>query len=202
MPHHTRGRRLASEQLDGTGQAALHEDRCFDPVPEVRRAARALYEETRSLPLICPHGHVDPRLLAENEPFPEPTALLLTPDHYIFRMLYSQGIAMEALGVPTRDGAAVEQDPRKIWQLFGEHYHLFRGTPTGLWLDAELHELFGIRRKLSGDTAQPIYDELLEKLATPEFRPRALYERFNIEVLATTDRASDPLTHHAPVVVG
>ena len=199
MLHHARAGRQAGGELDGAAQVTLHEDRYFDPEPSVRRVARALYEETRHLPLICPHGHVEPRLLADNEPFPEPTALLIIPDHYIFRMLYSQGIAMEALGVPARDGAAVEQDPRKIWQLFGEHYYLFRGTPTGLWLDAELHELFGIRRKLTGESAQAIYDELLAKLATPEFRPRALFERFNIEVLATTDRASDPLTHHAAI---
>jgi glucuronate isomerase len=177
----------------------LHEDRYLDPDPAIRRAARALYAETRTLPLVCPHGHVDPRLLAADEPFPEPTALLIIPDHYIFRMLYSRGVAMEALGVPTRDGTPVERDPRKIWQRFAEHYYLFRGTPTGVWLDAELHELFGVRQKLDGDSAQAIYDEIAEKLATPEFRPRALFDRFNIELLATTDRASDALDAHAAI---
>ncbi|HEX8849590.1 MAG TPA: glucuronate isomerase [Gemmatimonadaceae bacterium] len=191
------GRRRSAGR--GAEPLVLHEDRFFDPDPAVRRVARALYEETRHLPLVCPHGHVEPRLLAENEPFPEPTALLLIPDHYIFRMLYSQGIAMEALGVPTRDGAPVERDPRKIWQLFAGHYHLFRGTPTGVWLDAELHEVFGIRRKLDGRSGQAIYDELAEKLKTPAFRPRALFERFRIETLATTDKASDSLAHHAAI---
>jgi glucuronate isomerase len=177
----------------------LHEDRYLDPDPPIRRVARPLYVGTRSLPLVCPHGHVDPKLLAANEAFPEPTALLIIPDHYIFRMLYSRGVPMEALGIPTRDGTAVERDPRKIWQRFADHYYLFRGTPTGVWLDAELHEVFGVRQKLDGSTAQAIYDEIREKLATPEFRPRALFERFNIEVLATTDRASDTLEQHAAI---
>src|SRR3954471_24825948 len=109
------------------GDLSLHEDRFFDPDPAIRRAARALYEQTRDLPLICPHGHVEPSLLADDAPFPEPTALLVVPDHYIFRMLYSQGVPMESLGIPTRDGTPVEHDPRRIWQRLGEHYHLFRG---------------------------------------------------------------------------
>ncbi len=177
----------------------LEKDRFFDPDPTVRRIARTLYEETRELPLICPHGHVDPRLLAENRPFPEPTALLIVPDHYIFRMLYSQGIPMEALGIPTRDGTLVETDPRRVWQLFGEHYYLFRGTPTGVWFNQELHDVFGVRTKLSGETAQRIYDEIAEKLESPEFRPRALFDRFNIEVLTTTDAATDTLEHHRAI---
>ena len=128
----------------------LHADRFFDSDPAIRKNARALYEETRRLPLICPHGHVDPGLLAENTPFPEPVSLLIIPDHYVLRMLYSRGVPLERLGIPARDGTAVEHDPRRIWQLFAEHYYLFRGTPTGVWLDHELHELFGIRVKLDG----------------------------------------------------
>src|SRR5690349_2089914 len=158
----------------------LHEDRFFDPDPSIRRNARALYEETRDLPLVCPHGHVDPSLLATNARFPEPTALIITPDHYIFRMLYSRGISLESLGLPTRDGAAVERDPRRIWQLFADHYYLFRGTPSGVWLNHELAEVFGTREKLTGASAQRIYDEIAERLAEPEFLPRALYERFRI----------------------
>lgn len=115
----------------------------------MRRIAPALYEETRGLPLVCPHGHVDPALLAGDEPFPEPTALILIPDHYIFRMLYSQGVPMEAMGTPTRDGSAVETDPRRIRQTFAGHYHLFRGTPTGAWLAQELHDVFGGRSGLA-----------------------------------------------------
>lgn len=174
----------------------LNEDRFFDSDPAVRDAARALYEETRELPLICPHGHVEPSLLADNTPFPEPTALLIIPDHYIFRMLYARGVSMEFLGIPTRDGTPVETDPRKIWQRFADHYYLFRGTPTGAWLDHELYELFDVRVKLDGNSAQYVYDQIAEQLASVEFRPRALFERFNIEVLATTDRASDMLDAH------
>jgi glucuronate isomerase len=177
----------------------LHEDRFFDANPSIRNVARALYDETRDLPLICPHGHVEPSLLAENAPFPEPAALLIMPDHYIFRMLYSRGVPMEALGIPTRDGTPVETDPRRIWQTFAEHYYLFRGTPTGVWLNHELHDLFGVRVKLDGGSAQHIYDQIAERLASPEFRPRALFERFNIEVLATTDKASDSLSHHRAI---
>ena len=177
----------------------LHDDRFFDPDPSVLRVARTLYEETRDLPLISPHGHVDPRILAENTPFPEPTALIITPDHYIFRMLYSQGVPMESLGIPTRDGAPVETDARRIWQIFAEHQFLFRGTPTGVWLNHELFHVFGVRQKLSGATAQAIYDEIAEKLRSPEFRPRALFERFKIEVLATTDAATDTLEHHQAI---
>ena len=177
----------------------LHPDRYFDPDPAIRRVARTLYEEASSLPLICPHGHVDPAILATNAPFPEPTALLLIPDHYIFRMLYSQGIPLDALGVPTIDGSPVETDARKIWRLFASHYYLFRGTPTGIWLDNELHDVFGVRVKLGADTADRVYDEIAEKLESPEFRPRALFERFNIEVLATTDSASDPLAQHRAI---
>lgn len=177
----------------------LHGDRFFDPDPAIRDAARCLYEETRGLPLVCPHGHVDPAILAEDAPFPEPTALLIIPDHYIFRMLYSRGVSMESLGIPTIDGTPVEGDPRRIWRRFAEHYHLFRGTPTGAWFDHELHELFGVRVRLDGGSASFVYDQIAERLASPEFRPRALFERFGIEVLATTDRASDSLAAHRAI---
>jgi glucuronate isomerase len=177
----------------------LHEDRFFDPDPAIRRVARALYDETRLLPIVSPHGHVDARVLAENEPFPEPTALIVQPDHYVLRLLYANGVPFEALGIPRQDGRPVETDPRKVWRLFGERYFLFRGTPTGAWLDHELHEVFGIRERLSGDTAPRVYDQIKEKLASPEFRPRALFERFNIEVLATTDAASDSLEYHRAI---
>jgi glucuronate isomerase len=179
---------------------ALHPDRFFDSEDAVRRIARPLYEETRALPLICPHGHVDPSILAEDRAFPEPAALLITPDHYILRMLYSQGVAMESLGVPSRDpGVKIEHDPRQVWRRFAAHYYLFRGTPTRAWLDYELHELFDVRVQLSAETADGIYDQIAERLASPEFRPRALFERFRIEVLATTDAATDELPHHRKI---
>lgn len=185
--------------MTADGALRLNEDRFFDADPVVRGIARGLYETIASFPLVCPHGHVDPALFATNAPFPEPTALLITPDHYVFRMLYSQGVSLESLGFPARDGTAVEGDPRKVWQLFGDHYHLFRGTPTGIWLDQEMHDVFGVRQRLTSATAQRIYDQIAEKLASPEFRPRALFERFNIEVLVTTDAATDPLDHHRAI---
>ncbi len=177
----------------------LDENRFFDANPKIRNLARELYETVKDLPIVSPHGHVDPRIFAQNEPFPDPTELLLIPDHYVFRMLYSQGIAMEALGIPTRDGTPVETDHRKIWQLFGEHYYLFAGTPTGVWLNHELYHVFGIREKLNGESAARIYDRISEQLAGPEFLPRRLFDRFNIEVLTTTDSPTDTLEHHQAI---
>lgn len=176
------------------------ENRYFSGNPAQREIARELYQEVKYLPLICPHGHVDPRLFAEeNYRFASPVDLLIIPDHYILRMLYSQGIPMEALGVPRKDGGAIEQDHRRIWQTFAEHWYLFRGTPTGIWLKDELRDVFGIDAKLNAANAQAIYDELAEKLKSEEMNPRRLFERFNIEVLATTDAASDTLSHHQAI---
>jgi glucuronate isomerase len=172
------------------GTYSLNPDRFFDPDPSIRRVARGLYEETRDLPIVSPHGHVDARVLAENAPFPEPASLIVQPDHYILRLLYANGVPLEAV---------LKAEPRRVWQLFAEHYYLFRGTPSGAWLDYELHDVFGIRDSLSGETAPRIYDEIVEKLKSPEFRPRALFERFNIEVLATTDAATDTLEHHGAI---
>ena len=175
-------------------------DRFFDPNPAQRDLARELHESVVDLPLVCPHGHVDPRLLAdENATFGTPADLLIIPDHYVFRMLYSQGIPLESLGVPRIDGSQVEQDHRRIWQLFADHFYLFRGTPTGIWLAQELHEVFGIEEKLTAETAQSIYDQLAAKLTMPEFTPRALFKRFNIEVLCTTDAVTDTLHHHQAI---
>lgn len=176
----------------------LDPDRCFSPVPAVRERARALYEQVRDLPLVCPHGHVPPALLADPEArFGNPAEFFVVPDHYLFRMLHSQGVPLEELGVPTRDGTPVETDGRRIWQRFAERFHLFRGTPSGLWLQDELVGLFGVQEKLTGESAQRIYDHLEARLESPEFRPRALFERFGIEVLCTTDAATDTLDEHA-----
>lgn len=174
----------------------LHEDRFFDPCDQVKKVAKEIYAGVKQLPIVAPHGHVDPKILAENKPFPNPTDLFLIPDHYLFRMLYSQGIPMEALGVPTVNGDEVEKDPKKIWQLFADNYYLFNGTPSGVWLDYEFNIVFGIEDKLDGENALGIYDELQEKIQSPEFLPRNLYERFNIEVLTTTDSATDNLEYH------
>ncbi|HSH82431.1 MAG TPA: glucuronate isomerase [Herpetosiphonaceae bacterium] len=176
---------------------ALSPDRCFDPNPSQRDLARELYAAVRDLPLVSPHGHVDPALLSDpNARFGSPAELFIIPDHYVFRMLYSQGVAMEDLGVPTRDGTPVETDHRAIWQRFAEHFYLFRGTPTGLWLTDELINVFGVDEPLNGDSAQRIYDHIEAQLARPEFAPRALLKQFNIEVLCTTDAATDRLAHH------
>lgn len=178
----------------------LSPDRFFSPDPAQRRVARELYERIADLPIVSPHGHVDPALLAdENATFGTPADLFIIPDHYVFRMLYSQGVPLEALGIPRRDGGPVEADHRKIWQVFADHFYLFRGTPSGSWLAHELYEVFGIQQKLTGATAQAIYDELADKLARPEYRPRALFDRFKIEVLCTTDAASDSLAQHKAI---
>jgi glucuronate isomerase len=177
----------------------LSSDRYFDPTPAVRDLARGLYERVARLPLVCPHGHVDPRILAEDTPFPDPAQLLVIPDHYVTRMLYSQGVPLERLGVPSLDGTPVETDPRAIWQLFADHFHLFRGTPSGCWLKHELADVFGIDERLTSTNAASIYDRIEAQLRTPAFRPRALFERFNIEVLCTTDAATDPLVHHQAI---
>lgn len=174
----------------------LDPDRLFPPNPSVRAIARRLYKEVRNLPIVSPHGHTDPAWFADNEPFPDPATLFIVPDHYIFRLLYSQGISLDKLGIPRREHVATERNPRKIWRIFAENYHLFRGTPSRLWFEHALSEVFGVKRRLSAETADAIYDEVAGCLAKPKFRPRALYERFNIEVIATTESPLDPLLHH------
>ena len=170
----------------------LHRDRLFPSDPLARGCAQKLYATVRDLPIVSPHGHTDPRWFAEDGPFPDPATLFLVPDHYIYRMLYSQGIAMERVGV----GQGKLEDPRAAWRIFAENYYLFRGTPTRLWLDFAFQESFGMTRRLSAETADEYFDTISEKLATPEFRPRALYKSFNLEVLATTDSALDSLEQH------
>ncbi|HJZ48073.1 MAG TPA: glucuronate isomerase [Roseiflexaceae bacterium] len=176
---------------------ALSPDRCFDADPAQRAVARNLYAAVKDLPLVCPHGHVPPALLGDSTArLGTPAELFIIPDHYIFRMLYSQGIALEDLGVPTRDGTQVETDHRRIWQRFAEHFYLFRATPTGLWLADELVNLFDVRERLDGASAQRIYDHLEAQIARGEFSPRALLDRFHIELLSTTDAATDTLEQH------
>jgi glucuronate isomerase len=177
----------------------LQEDRFFSPVESVRKHAREIYHSVKNLPIISPHGHVNPAIFSENKPFPNPTQLFIIPDHYLYRMLYSQGIPMEALGIPTLDGSKVEKNPRKIWQIFADNYYLFSGTPSGAWLSYEFGVVFGIKEKLNGSNAQKFYDQLQEKINSPEFLPRTLFEKFNIEVLSTTDAASDDLSHHKKI---
>ena len=177
----------------------LHPDRLFPADPETRSIARRLYAEVAGLPIISPHGHTDPRWFAEDEPFSDPAALFVIPDHYVFRMLMSQGLRLEDLGVPRRDGGPVEPDPREIWRAFASNWKLFRGTPSSLWLAHAFEDLFGIVEKPSAENADRLYDTIAEKLAQPSHRPRALFERFNIELLATTESPLDDLRHHAAI---
>jgi len=181
---------------------ALPDDRYFGSEPKQKEIAMQLYAQVKDLPLVCPHSHVDPRVFADpNYSFGSPAELFIIPDHYVFRMLYSQGIPLEQLGIPCAagSGAAVERDHRKIWQTFADNFHLFRGTPTGMWLAYELRIVFDIKQKLTSETAQTIYAQIVEKLASPEFRPRRLYDRFHIETLCTTDAATDPLDQHKAI---
>ncbi|HEV8502210.1 MAG TPA: glucuronate isomerase [Casimicrobiaceae bacterium] len=177
----------------------LNPDRLFPAGTGTRNVARRLYSTIERLPIVSPHGHTDPRWFADDEPFTDASALFITPDHYVFRMLYSQGIALEDLGIPRVDGGPIETDARKIWRTFAAHYHLFRGTPSRLWLDHAFATLFDIDRKLDATTADWYFDHINDRLRRPEFRPRALFERFNIEVIATTESPLDQLTHHRKI---
>jgi glucuronate isomerase len=172
-----------------------HEDRLFPADPTTRAIARTLYAEVRDLPIISPHGHTDPVWFAENAAFGNATQLLLAPDHYLFRMLYSQGVPLERLGIPSRQGLS-SADPREAWRLLAQNWKLFRGTPSSLWLNHVFSEVFGMTVSLSEETADLYFDTINEKLATEAFRPRALFDRFRIEALATTEGPTDTLKHH------
>jgi glucuronate isomerase len=176
----------------------LNVNMLFPAESAARSVAVKLYETVRDLPIISPHGHTDPRWFAENSAFPNPAALFIQPDHYIFRMLYSQGISLESLGIPQVDGTS-NADPREVWRIFAKNYFLFRGTPTRLWLDYALQNQFGLTERLNEGNADQYYDLIAKKLETPEFRPRALFEKFNIEVLATTDSPLDTLEFHKAI---
>jgi glucuronate isomerase len=173
----------------------IHPDRLFPAEPGTRRIARTLYEQLRILPITSPHGHTSASWFAKNEPFPDPAKLFVQPDHYVFRMLYSHGVSFEDLGI----GQPELKDARKVWRIFASNYHLFRGTPTRIWLDYAFQELFGLEQRLSEQTADVYFNTISEKIQTPEFRPRALYERFNLEVLATTDSPLDSLADHKAI---
>lgn len=175
---------------------SLHPDRFFEADTTTRNYSRTIYEHIRFLPIVSPHGHIDPALFSENKPFSNPADLFIKPDHYLFRMLYSQGVSLEQLGIVPTDASEYEKNARTIWKLFSNNYYLFSGTPTGVWLDYELNVLMGITERPNETNADKLYDEIAEKLTSPEFLPRSLYEKFNIEVLSTTDSALDPLTHH------
>ncbi len=177
----------------------LHPDRLFPTDPGVRNIARELYSTVASLPIISPHGHTDPAWFALDEEFPDAVELLIKPDHYLVRMLYSQGISLESLGIPALDGSVSETDSRTIWRIFASHYHLFSATPTRIWLNHVFGEVFGLDKELSEETADHFFDHINDCLSKPEFRPRALFDRFNVEVLATTESPLDSLEHHQAI---
>jgi glucuronate isomerase len=183
------------EPEDRMSAMLIDDDRLFPSEAGARKVARALYAEVRDLPIVSPHGHTQAAWFAKNGPFPDPATLFVQPDHYVFRMLYSQGVSMDELEI----GQPMVREPRKVWRLFASHYYLFRGTPTRIWLDFAFQELFGLKERFSEKTADLYYDTISEKLNTPEFLPRALYGRFNIEVLATTDYPLDPLANHKAI---
>jgi glucuronate isomerase len=182
------------ETIDMTRPLMLHPDRLLPADPSTRAIARALYAEIKDLPIVSPHGHTDPAWFATNQPFGNAADLLLAPDHYVFRMLYSQGVPLEALGLRNPNA-----DPREAWRLFAERYYLFRGTPSRMWLDWVFAEAFGIDLRLDAETSDLYYDTITAALATDAFRPRALFERYGIEVIATTESPLDSLEHHAAI---
>lgn len=173
----------------------LHPDRLFPAEPVTRSIAKRLYGSIERLPILSPHGHTDAKWFAENLPFPNPAELFILPDHYVHRMLYSQGIPLEKLGLDRRN----PRDLKAVWRLFASHYYLFRGTPTRLWLDYAFQELFGLTESLSEANADAYYETISAKLALPEFRPRALYDRFHIEVLSTTNSPLETLADHRKI---
>ncbi|MDR3727937.1 MAG: glucuronate isomerase [Terracidiphilus sp.] len=173
----------------------MHEDRLFPAEPSTRKIAKALYAQVKSLPIVSPHGHTQASWFVKNEPFPDPAKLLVQPDHYVYRMLYSQGISLDDLEI----GQPEIKNPRRVWHIFASNYHLFRGTPTRMWLDYVFEDVFGLHERFSEKTADLYFDTISEKLTTPEFLPRALYERFNIEVLTTTDSPLDSLSDHQAI---
>jgi glucuronate isomerase len=173
----------------------LHEDRLFPADAATRLIARRLYQQIRDLPIVSPHGHTQAAWFARNQPFPDPVSLFVQPDHYVFRMLYSRGIPLEDLEI----GKSHISNPHKVWRIFASHYHLFRGTPTRLWLDYAFQELFGLTERLSGKNADHYYEVIEAGLQSPAFLPRTLYRRFRIEVLATTDSPIESLADHAAI---
>lgn len=190
---------LGLSQAQPASESTLDPFRLFPVERRSRDLAAALYDGVKELPIVSPHGHTDPRWYAENEAFPDPAQLFIVPDHYVFRMLFSQGIDLSALGVPRVDGGFTETDSRKIWRIFAENYHLFRATPSRMWLDHSFQEVFGWTERLSAENADRAYDHFADCLTRPEFRPRALFERFNIEVIATTESPLDELKWHGMI---
>ncbi len=179
-----------------TKPLTLNPDRLFPAEPQTRALARRLYQQVKDLPILSPHGHVPPAWIAEDTPFPDPTNLLLTPDHYVNRIMHGQGVDLADLGVPMGRTDFSADQARQAWRIFCKHWYLYRGTPMKYWMEMELVDIFGVDVRPSEETADQIYDAIDAKLRTEEFKPRALMDRFNIEFIATTDDPCDDLSHH------
>lgn len=178
----------------------LHPDRLFSSDQAQRNIVRRLYKQIKDLPIISPHGHTDPSWFASNAPFENAADLIIKPDHYIFRMLYSQGIQLSDIGILRKSDVQSEVNVRKNWHLFADNYYLFRGTPSRMWLDMVFADVFGFDVVLSSSTADHYYDVINEKLKTDAFRPRTLFDRFKIELLSTTESPLDDLRHHQTIL--
>jgi len=185
---------MADMTLATARPLALEPDRLLPVEPRTREIARRLYAAVAGLPIISPHGHVPPQWLADDVAFSDPTSLLVSPDHYVFRLLHAQGVALDDLGVGGR--ALTPGESRRAWRLLAEHWSAFRGTPSRFWMDSVLADVFGVAQRLAPGSADAIYDRIAEAITAPDFRPRALMERFGIDVLATTDDPVDDLHHH------
>jgi glucuronate isomerase len=172
----------------------LHADRLLPTEPGLRDIARRLYGAVRELPIISPHGHVDPGMLLDDQPFTDPTSLFIQPDHYVTRLLHAGGVSLDRLGVG--EGPLPEDRAREAWRLLCGHWHLLRGTPVRYWFDSELAEIFGVAERPSADNADRLYDQIAEQLRRPSHRPRALLKRFGIAFMATTDDPADDLAAH------
>ena len=175
-----------------------HHDRLLPADPAVRAIARRLYSAVRELPITSPHGHVDPTILLDDVPFRDPAELFVTPDHYVTRLLHASGVGLDTLGVG--QGPLPEPAAREAWRQLCSHWDAFRATPVRYWLESELAEIFDVVVRPSAATADAIYDQVAERLTKDAYRPRALYDRFNICVLATTDDPCDDLSAHAALV--
>ncbi len=178
----------------------LDPDRLFPAEPQTRAVARKLYEQVKDLPILSPHGHVPPVWIADDVPFPDPTNLLLTPDHYVNRIMHGQGVDLADLGVPMGRTDFDAAQARNAWKIFCKNWHLYRGTPMKFWMEAELVDIFGVDVRPSEETADEIYDIISAKLATDEFKPRALMDKFDIAFIATTDDPCDTLEHHQKIL--
>ncbi|WP_433729711.1 glucuronate isomerase [Actinoplanes sp. CA-051413] len=172
----------------------VHPDRLLPADPGVRDLARRLYTAVRDLPIVSPHGHVDPRILLEDTPFADPTSLFIQPDHYVTRLLHAGGIPLSDLGVG--EGPMGEDRARAAWRLLCGNWHLLRGTPVRYWFDSELVDIFGVTERPSAANADALYDLINAQLRQPSHRPRALLRRFGIDFLATTDDPADDLAVH------